>query len=298
MAAPLGVQCYREGFSRVILSLTKSSHLTKQATGMAPLAERELALLGEKTFRGSFGQPDVLSAFKNILMPRYGQVAAAHALRNNYMENILRLSKQMKSVGRANPAYGGLARQVSDATSAFRPAQQRLFTEIGSAVKPRQDFLQKTLPMATGLGAGGAAGFVGGEMKGEGDERDQIQQGLTQVPLMTRLKYLFDPSGTFKSAALMGGLGGGMRGIGEGMFKSMPRMMGSGLAHSSVSGFGRQMPKMMGQGMKGLGSMGSKVTQPGMFPAWKNTAIQGMGNPMSQLKTPLSGNMPMNGILR
>lgn len=300
MAAPLAVQCYQEGFTRRLQSLTapKFARFSKRATGMAPLAERELALLGEKTFRGSFGQPDVLTGLKNIFMPRYGQVAAAHALRNNYLENILRLSKQMRSVGSANPAYGGLVKQVQNATSAFRPAQQQLFGEIGSAVKPRMDFLTKTLPLGAGLAGGGALGYGAGHFEGQGDERDRIQAVLSQVPLMTRLKYLFNPGSTFgggqdKSSSFMGSMGGGMGGS---MFKSMPRMMG-GMAHSPISGFGRQMPGMMRGGLMrgGMsgGGLGGRVTQPGMFANWRNMSRGPMQLPgqMPRLPFNLSGGM-------
>lgn len=207
MAVPLASQCYTEGFSRRWSFLVKSgmaghtkSALIPAGAGRVltnPLAEREMALLGEKIFRQSFNQPNIWTGLKSIVLPGYGQTQAMHAIRNSYLNEIRRLGEQLRGMSPTHPSRSRLLDAVRQATTGYRNQSSQLFQEIGTVAKPRLDFWNKTAPLAGGLGVGGGAGYTAGNLIGGNRTLDDVRTQLKDVPLMTRLKYLFNPEGTF-----------------------------------------------------------------------------------------------------
>lgn len=161
------------------------------------LAQAERRLLGEKIFRQSFNQPDLMLGLKSVFLPGYGQSKAMHVLRDNYLKEIRRLGGNMRGLGAGDPRRSALINRARDTTQSFRGQKNQIFEEIGSVAQPRLRFFNRTLPITGGLGAGAAVGMNVGNMRGSDKTRDTIRDQLKDVPLMTRLKYFLNPDGTF-----------------------------------------------------------------------------------------------------
>lgn len=185
MSKKLKRECFQQGFERCIAKLASTAI---KSAGDAPLTAAvkvlpaaakalinpaellELRGLGSKIYQGATQGANPIKALYNSALPAYGQLSRMKGLQST-----------LAGLDPADPAHAAITSHI---------AQQ--LAEIGHAARPRLRTM-RNIGLGATAAAGGAAGYAGGTIMGHNSGESDTLQGMSQLPLMDRLRYLISP---------------------------------------------------------------------------------------------------------
>ena len=190
---------FAEGLERQLVKRALNPNIAEQIH-VDPKRLRELEGIGSTIFSKSYKSTNPLSGLLATGMAGYGQLRGLHELRSNFLKTVA----AMRERAQAHPVGSATRQTLEDAIRndhlAFKSQKSRRLQEIGAIAKPRQDFLNTTIPTGLGLAGGAAGGYAVGNVVGNQNE----QADVAGAPAMSRLKYLFHPGNIPTSPAMPG----------------------------------------------------------------------------------------------